>query len=66
MLRCEISGDMFRPCVGQGWYQAAPHRAGDKLQMRVVHPREVRKGWKPRDWLGRGPEYGCCGILKEI
>ncbi len=66
MLRCSISGDMFNPTKGQGWYQAAPHKPGQILQMRVVHPREVRAGWKPTDWLGRGPEFGYCGILKEV
>lgn len=64
--RCALSGRKFRVSRGQGWYQEAPHKAGEKLKMRVVHPDEVRKGWTPRDWLGRGPEFGCCGILKEV
>lgn len=66
MLICAISGRPFRPTKGQGWYQAAAHRKGEKLQMKVVHPVEVRAGWKPTDWLGRGPEYGYCGILEEV
>lgn len=66
MLTCAISGRKFRPSVGQGWYQAAPHRPGTKLQMKVVHPDEVLRGWVPRDFDGYGPEFGRCGILKEI
>lgn len=67
MLKCAITGEYFNPRKGQGWYQAARHRPGETLQMRVVHPDVVRSGeWKPRDWMGRGPEYGCCGILEGI
>ena len=63
---CAISGRLFTPVPGQGWFQASAHKPGEKLQMRVVHPDEVRKGWKPKDWLGRGPEFGCCGILRKV
>lgn len=62
MLTCAISGRKFRPATGQGWYQAAPHRPGTVLQMKVVHPAEVKAGWQPRDYDGKGPEYGRCGI----
>jgi hypothetical protein len=63
MLTCAKSGRKFRPTKGQGWYQAAPHRPGTTLQMKVVHPSIE---WEPRDWLDRGPEYGCCGVLDRI
>lgn len=66
MLTCAISGRRFTPRSGQGWYQADYHKPGTKLQMKVVHPVEVRKGWQPKDWLGRGPEFGCCGILERV
>ena len=66
MLKCAISDRMFKPTRGQGWFQAAAHKPGTVLQMKVVHPDEVRKGWQPKDWLGRGPEFGCCGILERI
>lgn len=66
MLTCAISGRRFRPQAGQGWYQRAPHRTGQKLAMSVVHPEEVKRGWTPTDWLGRGPEEGCCGILERF
>lgn len=66
MLTCSISARRFRPMVGQGWFQRGPHKPGTTLLMGVVHPIEVRKGWQPTDWLGRGPEAGCCGILKEV
>lgn len=66
MLKCAISGVEFRPMRGQGWYQAAPHRKGEILQMRVVHPDEVRAGWTQKDWEGKGPEFGRCGILRRV
>lgn len=66
MLICSISGRAFRPTKGQGWYQAERHKPGTRLNMKVVHPDEVRKGWKPTDWLGRGPEHGYCGILERV
>lgn len=66
MLTCAISGRKFRPLRGQGWFQAAPHKPGTVLQMRVVHPEEVRKGWVPRDFDGLGPEFGRCGILEKM
>lgn len=66
MLTCAITERRFRgPLRGQGWFQAAQHRPGTMLQMKVVHPDEVRRGWKPKDWLGRGPEFGCCGIWEN-
>lgn len=64
MLTCAISGRKFKPRKGQGWYQAERHIPGTKMRHKVVHPDVVREGWEPRDWLGRGPEFGCCGILE--
>lgn len=65
MLTCAVSGRKFRPMKGQGWYQAAPHKPGTVLQMKVIHPLYVTRE-NLTDWLGRGPEYGCCGILEGV
>lgn len=60
--RCAVTGRKFKPTKGQGWYQAAPHKRGEKLKMRVVSPAAVKAGWVPKDYDGLGPEYGRCGI----